>query len=126
MSLARFAASLIWLALLTGCADPPPRDGLYSNVVYSEETGDQSGAILRFTDGREPRVAFALCEGACSEPREAPARVEGDVVTFTAMDEGDVGPVRFRGVFERGGVTLTSPDLPRLKQFLSREDELRR
>ena len=120
---ARTTALLIGFALVAGCADEPSRDGRYSDVVFSEETGDQSGAILRFRDGRQPRVGFYLCEGACGELQDVPARLDGNVLTFIAMDQGDVGPVRFRGVFERGGVTLTSPDLPELEGFLPRVDD---
>ena len=126
MMMARFAPLLIGLAMVAGCADGLSQDGRYSNVVFSEETGDQGGAILEFSDGGEPRVRFYLCEGACGDLQNVPASVDGDVVTFTAIDQGASGPVRFRGVFEKGGVTLTSPDLPDLNGFLPRVDELRR
>jgi hypothetical protein len=120
MTLARIAALLIGLSLAAGCADRPSRDGLYSDVTISGETGDESGAILYFEDGEgEPRVRFDLCEGECLDHQALPAKVDGDVVTFTSMDEGP-GPVRFQGVFEKGGVTLTSPDQPWLNRFLPR------
>lgn len=126
MILARIAPYMIGLALVAGCAEVPSRDGRYSNVVYSEETGDQGGAILEFTGGREPQVGFYLCEGTCGDLQIVPASVDGNVVTFTAVDQGASGPVQFRGVFERGGVTLTSPDLPEFTGFLPRVDEVRR
>lgn len=126
MILGRIAPLLISVALVAGCADAPTRDGRYSNVVFSEETGDQGGAIVEFTGGSEPRVGFYLCEGACGDLQNAPANVDGGVVTFTAIDQGASGHVRFRGVFEKGGVTLTSPDLPELNAFLPKVDELRR
>ena len=126
MILARIAPLLIGLAMMAGCVNGPARDGRYSNVVFSEETGDQGGAILEFTSGDEPRVGFYLCEGACNDLQNVRASVDGDVVTFTAIDQGASGPVRFRGVFERSGVTLTSPDLPEFSAFLPRVDELRR
>lgn len=126
MILARIAPLLISLALVAGCAGGSARDGRYSNVVFSEETGDQGGAILEFRGSGAPRVGFYLCEGACGDLQNLRANVDGDVVTFTATDQGASGPVRFRGVFEKGGVTVTSPDLPEFSAFLPRIDDLRR
>ena len=114
------ALSIFALALAAAsCAPSAVQDGVYSDVIYSEETGDQGGAILRIESGKS-QVGFYLCEGGCNDLQIVPALTQGNVITFTAMDQGDVGRVRFRAVAHGDRVILTSPDLKELRAELRR------
>lgn len=103
--------------------------GVYSDLRYSDESGDLNGfeAAFETVDG-ETSVVFTICEGGCYGGETWPVRIDGDRVGFevsVAWRRSDGAPVepvttRYVGEFRGGALRLTSPDVPWIEATLRR------
>ena len=67
-------------------ADIP--SGVYSNVRYSEETGDAGGFEVQLdADQEQPTIVFTICEGGCYGGNTWPVTIDGDRIAFTVRHE---------------------------------------
>lgn len=95
--------------------------GVYSSVVYSDETGDAGGfEVALEVEGRSrPTVTFTICEGGCYGGETWPVVISGDRVAFSVVHElrGTNGAVwteteDHEGTIGAEGLTLRSPQFP--------------
>lgn len=126
---------LFALLLASGPApiEPPqgsPLTGVYSNVSYSDETGDAGGfeVALDADDGSRPTVVFTICEGGCYGGKRWPVAIEGNRIAFRVVHEwlpSDGGPVwteteDYEGTVEGDALNLRSPQVPGANPHLLR------
>ncbi|TWB47160.1 hypothetical protein [Nitrospirillum viridazoti] len=127
----RYALSLTLLSfLLSPSAFGAGLHGVYSHVVYSEETGDLLGMEVEVRGGPKPSIVVSVCEGACWGGKTWPLTVEGNRLSFTVEEEladrygKPTPPLILHYIAVRKGAVLvvTSPDgdIPGWKETLKR------
>ena len=119
----RTAMLLAASCVLWGCAQHPASSlsGVYSNVRYSEETGDADGFEVQLdADTPNPKVVFTICEGGCYGGEIWPVEIVGNHIAFQATHEWmriDGGPPvreteQYEGTINGKVLSLRSPQVP--------------
>lgn len=118
------------LALILLVSDPSPNEqsmgspltGVFSNVSYSDETGDAGGfeVALDADNSSNPTVVFTICEGGCYGGERWPVSIEGNRIAFRVVHRwkpSEGGPEweereDYEGVIEGDVLNLRSPQVP--------------
>lgn len=109
-------------------ATPAGPAGVYSSVRYNRESGDVLGMEVEIRAGDYPSIIVTDCEGQCSGGKSWPLTINGERLTFSvgfdAVDQDgrpvQLKPVRYVGVLHSLTLTLTSPDVPEIREKLRR------
>jgi hypothetical protein len=128
--MARTAALLFTAGILTGCAETPAPalSGVYSEVRYSEETGDANGFEVELDASKsQPTVVFTICAGGCYGGDTWPAAIKGNQIAFRVVHEwrrSDGSALAetqdYKGMISGDILSLTSPQAPGVYPRLKR------
>ena len=126
----RTAALLFTAGILTGCAESPASalSGVYSDVRYSEETGDADGFEVELDASKsQPTIVFTICEGGCYGGDTWPAAIKGNQIAFRVVHEwrrSDGSALaetqEYEGMISGDILSLTSPQAPGVYPRLKR------
>lgn len=117
------------LALMGGAQAPASSlSGVYSNVGYSDETGDAGGFEVQLdADGSRPTLVFTICEGGCYGGKTWPVTISGHRIAFKVVHQwtrSDGTPwsetKQYEGTVRGDVLTLRSPQLGGLDPRLER------
>lgn len=115
-----------------GFMEPPqgtPLTGVYSNVSYSDETGDAGGfeVALDADGGTNPTVVFTICEGGCYGGKRWPVAIDGNRIAFRVFHEWKrsdgsawTETEDYEGVIVGDVLSLRSPQVPGIDPRLTR------
>lgn len=118
------ASALAMAIVLVGCAQQlgaSSLTGVYSNVRYSDETGDAGGFEVQLNaDTTNPTIVFTICEGGCYGGETWPVEVVGNRIAFQVTHEwarSDGGPPlreteQYEGTIDGQVLSLRSPQVP--------------
>ena len=106
-----------------------PITGVYSNVSYSDETGDAGGfeVAINADSGSSPTVVFTICEGGCYGGDTWPVAINGNQIAFSVVHEWKrsdgstwTETEEYEGIISGDILTLTSPQVPGVDPRLAR------
>ncbi|MGH8446232.1 MAG: hypothetical protein ACREVL_13250 [Solimonas sp.] len=106
-------ATLLLLVIAAAYAAESPRiAGTYSNLEYNAEGGDLLGMeLLLVSAAKDGYVAFVqIAEGGAPYAALVPLTMESGGFSFTLPPGTSYGSLRFRAVFEHGGMKVRCLD----------------
>ncbi len=123
-------ANNVRLTPAEGCAQTPATtmSGVYSNVRYSDETGDAGGFEVQLdANASQPTVVFTICEGGCYGGDTWPVAINGNQVSFRVVHEWKrsdgsawTETQDYEGFISGDILSLTSPQVPGVDPRLAR------
>ena len=126
----RKAALLLAFGAVVGCAQVPlpTMSGVYSNVRYSDETGDAGGFEVHLAaNENQPTVVFTICEGGCYGGETWPVSIVGNQIAFRVIHEWTRSDGSswsetedYEGTVAGDILSLTSPQVPGIDPRLMR------
>jgi len=125
--------SALLLALSSPChmelPQGPPITGVYSNVSYSDGTGDAGGfeVAVDADSALSPTVVFTICEGGCYGGQRWPVTIDGNRIAFRVAHEWKSSDGSawtetedYEGIIVGDVLSLRSPQVPRVDPHLVR------
>lgn len=112
--------------------EPPqgtPITGVYSNISYSDETGDAGGfeVAINADGGLSPTVVFTICEGGCYGGERWPVVIDGNRIAFRVVHEWKSSDGSawtetedYEGIIVGDILSLRSPQVPGVDPHLLR------
>lgn len=99
---------------------PSAMSGVYSNVRYSDETGDAGGFEVQLdADQARPTVVFTICEGGCYGGDTWPVAINGNRIAFRVTHEWKrsdgsawTETEDYEGTIDGDLLSLESPQVP--------------